>query len=405
MADTIQQAGGVITRDVLNAISALGGDTILVHSAWPGAELSRIIAELHDGGISATSGIATALMNRAPDAYKQRRERQAQLNKKPPADVTQSAGSAGDVTQSGKPDGGGQESGNGVTQETQRLRRLRRLNETQRDSTSYTCAEILDSEGEEPADDEKRITRNAAAWFKETVSLPFSQFVVKAWEFNNSKIGLGDWSSPIFWFVYILRGHPEMMALDSQPSKAFKAVEKELTRWTREYRKDGHKPKWGNTGDVWHDWFYHERTDAIAEFSDLWMKIRYRPGHDPLEQAVDESRKLRLLPTKEVAEKRAMVIDQESPRDYTFFLSVAGHLQVAMGDQRIMLPCESLGKLLGVSKMTVSRYARMAIEDGYLVVEKPHQFRSKGGSKATEYRFKVDGWKKLGEKAAPGVKE
>ena len=167
MADPIQQAGGTsdIRGEVLDAISALGGDPILVHSAWPGSELSKAILELQTGGISTPSELATVLMNRAHEARRMRLEKPLCVTP-PRLCVT--------------PVNAGQENGKPVTQETQETQRLRRHNETQRDTAPDAGASLLGEEEEEPANEEKTRTRNAAAWFKQTAALPFPEFVVKA---------------------------------------------------------------------------------------------------------------------------------------------------------------------------------------------------------------------------------
>ena len=61
-----------------------------------------------------------------------------------------------------------------------------------------------------------------------------------------------------------------------------------------------------------------------------------------------------------------------------------------MGDRTILLPVEELARRLGTQPVTISRYRRWAVQDGYLREVKPHEFRGKGKpGKATEFRFNV----------------
>lgn len=62
-------------------------------------------------------------------------------------------------------------------------------------------------------------------------------------------------------------------------------------------------------------------------------------------------------------------------------------------------PCENVGAIMGVSKMTVSRYRRWAAEDGLLTLTRQHKFRSGGGGDATEFTFDVSRFPCLREKA------
>lgn len=184
-----------------------------------------------------------------------------------------------------------------------------------------------------------------------------------------------------------------------KPKGAFSIIDSHLREWTKGRRKDKSSPPYGFQSDPWLEWFAVTKADALAEFIDIWLKSRFMPGHDPIEQAADAARRMRLLPTPDIMEIRP-VGEKGDETDYIFFLSVAGHLQVAMGDRSIMLPCDKLGALMRVSKMTISRYRRWAIEDKYLETTKAAKFRSKGRGDATEFRFAVERWSCLEEKAA-----
>jgi hypothetical protein len=55
-----------------------------------------------------------------------------------------------------------------------------------------------------------------------------------------------------------------------------------------------------------------------------------------------------------------------------------------------LLPCHKLAPVLACRPMTISRYRKKAIRDGYLKVVKTHSYRSDGKGEATEFQF-LDG--------------
>ena len=52
-----------------------------------------------------------------------------------------------------------------------------------------------------------------------------------------------------------------------------------------------------------------------------------------------------------------------------------------------MLPCHKLAPLLSCQAMTISRYRKKAIRDGYLKIVKNHSYCSTGKGEATEFKF------------------
>jgi DNA-binding transcriptional regulator YhcF (GntR family) len=71
-----------------------------------------------------------------------------------------------------------------------------------------------------------------------------------------------------------------------------------------------------------------------------------------------------------------------------------------------MLPTRrELADMMDVIPMTISRWRKRAVEDGYLVKVKDHQFQSKGISEAADFRFNVGLYLKLNEKAQGGTAE
>jgi hypothetical protein len=170
----------------------------------------------------------------------------------------------------------------------------------------------------------------------------------------------------VFEFARHVKAHPTLDRLSAE--EAAKLVERELTK------TDGTSVEL-----FWETWF-PDSDDPRVEFIYCWQRIRFARGEGPLELASRNSRKLPLRPLHEYS------------RGYASFVSIAGHLQQFQGDQAILLPCERLAKLLSVTAMTITRYRRMALQDGILIIRKKHQFSpgpSAQKNSATEFTFSV----------------
>lgn len=133
--------------------------------------------------------------------------------------------------------------------------------------------------------------------------------------------------------------------------------------------------------------------EIYLEFVYDWDKVRYELGATPLDNAVEKADTVRLVP------KRCS--DHPNPI-YARFVSVAGWLQVTMGNRPIMLPCEKLAKTLSSSPMTISRCRTLALKDGFLKIVREHSFSS---HRATEFRFDVTRFACLTKKAQGGTVE
>jgi hypothetical protein len=210
--------------------------------------------------------------------------------------------------------------------------------------------------------------------------------VARAADVHNGQSGdEPEWHSPLFGFVRLLKAHPQVTG--ATPQEAFRTVDLVVRSWA------GARDK-----DPWERWFLVGRDDAEAEFLGAWDKIRYLPGYSPLRCALEHARHTAFGLKAEVAQKR--------PAGYPLFVSLAGWLQVGVGDRPVLLPLEEVGELLNVLPSTVSRYRRWAVEDGYLKEVKPYEFRGKGKwGKATEFRFDVSRFKSLQERAQRGTEE
>lgn len=345
----------------------------MVVATWPGAgNFENIIAAVQGEGVTDPDDIARELIERAKPIFEARQKQ---------ADVTQREG--GDVTQRGKP--------GDVTQDTQDTQIPNDSQDSHR-HPSDGCAAVSEGGDGGNAASQKDTSnplrdrrRERMAWFEKFVSVPWESYLAKCWEFSEREKAdseYGDWRSPLFTFVWLLKGHKQAKPFFSKPKLALSAVEKTLRGWSRDYRQRGKEPPHGyHAADCWADWFGVDKADAQADFINVWQKIRYLPGQGPLDQALDAATREPLgLPP---------ALNDMRPDDYGRFISVAGHLQVIVGDKNVHLPCRQIGQLLNVSHNTVAAYCRWGATDKFLTKIKDAKFTSRGKGDAAEYRFNV----------------
>ncbi len=201
-------------------------------------------------------------------------------------------------------------------------------------------------------------------------SMTLDKYLDAACESNRESIEGRDhgdpWQSPLFEFTWLAKGHPQMKNLTA--GQALKRVENWLMRGRRGTREEAWIDKF-SVGEI------DNAEDARAEFFDVWGKIKFPPGCSPLETALELAKECRLVPP-------------DCPTDsYADFISLAGHLQALRGPNMILLPCHKLGRLLGLSHMTIARYREWAVKDGHLRITRAHKF---GSHEATEFRFDVN---------------
>ena len=166
------------------------------------------------------------------------------------------------------------------------------------------------------------------------------------------------WKSSLWEFTRLIRGRCDEA---TTANHAFGAVDKVIESL-------------GGWGEV----FDMDRDEAHAEFVTNWPKIRFRPDEDPLEQAL---LKAKAHPVRAPAREDRRYA---TPR-YDQFVSFVGWLQWSLGDQPIYLPCLRVSEVLHTSPRMISMWRQMAVEEGILKLTAEHEFRSKGGSKATEF--------------------
>jgi hypothetical protein len=190
------------------------------------------------------------------------------------------------------------------------------------------------------------------------------------------------WQSRLFLFVRLAKAHPQLHGLAA--AAAFAAIDDVAQTWDHQ---KGECP--------WLRFLGIGRDDAAVEILDAWDKVRFQPpGCTPLQNALQMADERPLILRAEV-----MAVRFASVR-YPRFVALAGWLQVCVGDRPILLPVREVAKLFAVEPMTISRYRQWALKDGYLVEVQAHQWRgAKKGGKATEFRFQVEGFDCLQEKA------
>jgi hypothetical protein len=205
-------------------------------------------------------------------------------------------------------------------------------------------------------------------------TLTFRDYVLGI--FANPVLDTPEWQID-FQFVRHIKGHPSMANADAK--EAFRRTDQLLRTW-----------KLG----AWEYWFGMSREDAEVLFLACWDVVRFLPGHTPLDNALELSRRQPLGLKPDIKAQRT--------DGYEAFVSLAGWLQVGAGDRPILLPAREVGALLGVQHTTVLRYRNLAKKDGYLTEVKEAKYGGRAGAgEATEFRFDVGRFACLKEAAAP----
>ncbi len=147
---------------------------------------------------------------------------------------------------------------------------------------------------------------------------------------------------------------------------------------------------WSAGGKTSADSNAKSKEDGDMLFLRTWVEVKFPAGEDPLT----------------LAHKRAidapvtLLKEHRLTHQYGTFVGLALHLQRFNNEhptlQRakqgcIVLPCNKLDKVMGVSHETISSYRKFAVDHGFLVQEKQHTFsRQRGKSEATEFRFVLE---------------
>ena len=196
------------------------------------------------------------------------------------------------------------------------------------------------------------------------VRLPVARYILAAAAHVDAKDSLGQIydHQAVFLFVRILKAHPKL---------------------------SGHSAKvaWASvkqSGCYLEGWCEGGQEDVEAAFYDGWDSARLPAGINPLTEALRRANANPLGLLRSAEESR--------PPGYSLFVSLAAWLCVVVGSVRIKLPCDAVAAELGVSAMTVSRYRKFALRDGYLSVLKKARHRPGGLGEATTFRFRAEFW-------------
>ena len=167
-----------------------------------------------------------------------------------------------------------------------------------------------------------------------------AEYLHEAWQLNRDTFQESSpgrrFRTPMFTFVRRAKAHPDLESLDGL--EAAEVVQRTLNSWAP------------MTEDAWRTLF-PESDDARAEFIDTWARIKWPRA--AVETAQWMAAKLPLSPYRCYS------------AGYAAFVSLAGNLQRNVSGS-ILLPCRKIATILCCEPMTVSRYRRMAIQDGLL---------------------------------------
>jgi hypothetical protein len=212
----------------------------------------------------------------------------------------------------------------------------------------------------------------------ETTSLPLRDFLVHACEHVRDNMYHPHWSSPVYNFARACRAHPQLAKLHSKddPEDAAVAALDIVDRVVSSWKPDG---------GAWQKYFgVASEADARTEFLDAWVKARRALGPTAVQDAAMRAKAQPIILDAKLVKKRG-------GKEYIDFISLAGWLQVVVGDRNIELPEKLLGEHFGVAPRTIGRYRNWAIDDGFLKFMNPHKRPGPGGKggRATEFRFDV----------------
>jgi hypothetical protein len=172
------------------------------------------------------------------------------------------------------------------------------------------------------------------------IDIELAEYLREAWQVNKSTYQEPSrgrpFRTPMFTFVRRVKAHSAWEGLAGL--EVADVVQRILNSWAP------------TSEDPWRT-FFPESDDAKSEFVDTWTKIKWPRAE--VEHALLLARKLPLRPHR-----------CYSP-GYGLFVSLAGNLQRNVNGP-ILLPCGKIAAILGCEAMTVSRYRRLAAQDGLL---------------------------------------
>ena len=128
---------------------------------------------------------------------------------------------------------------------------------------------------------------------------------------------------------------------------------------------------------VWDLLGFGELDDPSMEFIETWDSIKFPAHLSPLVLAFNLAIENPLSP-----------VDGEkwTSAEFGRFISLAGWLQVVVGDEDIFLPVEQVGKYLKLSAMCISRHRSYAQKKGFLTLTEEHIPHSKASRFRSSFR-------------------
>lgn len=191
--------------------------------------------------------------------------------------------------------------------------------------------------------------------------------------------GYGEWESDLWAFTRTAKAYPSWSGLS--PAEALRTIESIVLGWPTNTIDDHGMGRGARIGERWVEWLAIESEDGRVELLTNWDKVRFLPGRDPVDNAIER------------AEREPLDFDPDNitlnTDGYKRFLSVAGWLQVVVGSDHIKLPVRLMGARLGVTRNTANGYCNAALADGYLELKREARHRHGGRSLAREYVFDV----------------
>ena len=194
------------------------------------------------------------------------------------------------------------------------------------------------------------------------------QGICKAVEYRFSELSDGGSNEGLFYW-HLVREATRFFPPRTDPDTAFQRLKEAVE-------------KHGTWDDVFSECPWYDLQDLYESFAVYFKKVRYIPGREPLEQALEKADTWPLHTDR----------GQRFPcPKYERFISLAGWLQVTVGDMTIKLPVEKVGALLGADPKQVSRWRIMGKKDEYLTVVRPHKRPGPDGQsgEATAFRFDI----------------
>jgi len=174
---------------------------------------------------------------------------------------------------------------------------------------------------------------------------------------------------PMFAFARTVRSHPLLGRLDK-----YEASEKVIETLTKHFRELTRSCK--DKNQAWSLLFAAFKCDdPQSEFIAAWSKVRVPIGEGAVPTALAEAERSPFYPARDCGRK------------YSYFVSIAVHLQLSRPGVTVCLPVSKIAAMLGVDGQTVSRYRQFAEEEGILEMFAPHEYSAR---KATEFFVKTD---------------